>query len=158
MRIVLSSALLATAIAVPAVSGAGRAEQPPRAAIRQLAWMEGTWVSTSGSRTVEERWTDTTGGTMLAVSRTVNGERLVEFEFLRVVERDGTLIYVAQPNGHPPVEFPLTRLEGESVTFENPQHDFPKMIRYAKRADGSLEASIGGEAGQRTRSWVFTRR
>jgi hypothetical protein len=130
----------------------------PRAIIKDIAWLEGSWVSTSGARTVEERWTPPAGGVMLAVSRTTNGERLVEFEYLRVVERNGSLVYVAQPNGRPPTDFTLTHLEGKSATFENPSHDFPKVISYRVRSDGSLEASISAEQGQREMSWVFERK
>jgi hypothetical protein len=36
----------------------------------------------------EERWTPPAGA-MLAVSRTLKGDRMVAFEFLRIVERDG---------------------------------------------------------------------
>jgi Domain of unknown function (DUF6265) len=149
---------IAACAAIASLTGAVAAGQAPRATIRDVAWMEGTWVSASPGRTVEERWTDPAGGTMLAVSRTMRGTRLAEFEFLRVVERDGSLVYIAQPGGTPPTEFPLSRLEGDSATFENPQHDFPKLIRYARRADGSLEASISGGAGQKPRSWVFIRK
>ena len=120
--------------------------------------MEGTWVSTSGQRTVEERWTPPAGGAMLAVSRTLAGNRMAEFEFLRIVERDGGLVYMAQPSGRPPTDFVATQVTATSVRFENPQHDFPKMIRYEKRADGTLQAAISGAGGQREMSWVFTRR
>jgi Domain of unknown function (DUF6265) len=133
-------------------------QTPPRVTIREVAWLEGTWVSTAGPRTVEERWTPPGGGAMLAVSRTLNGERLVEFEYLRIIERDGTLVYVAQPGGRPPTDFQLTHLEGKSATFENPSHDFPKIVTYKARPDGSLEASISGEQGQRRMSWVFERK
>jgi hypothetical protein len=51
----------------------------------------------------------------------------------------------------------MTRIDDRSVTFENPQHDFPKTIRYERRADGTIVASIAGAAGARERSWVFTR-
>jgi hypothetical protein len=88
------------------------------------------------------------GGAMLAVSRTVKGDRMTAFEFLRIVERDGGLVYVAQPGGRPPTEFVLTAIGADSATFENPAHDFPKRIRYAKRADGSLEASVSDGKGK----------
>jgi len=147
---------LAFALWSPALS---LAEQTaPLASIKDVSWIEGTWVSTSGARTVEERWTPPAGGTMFAVSRTVTGDRLVEFEYLRIVERDGGLLYIAQPNGQPPTEFRLTHLDGKSVTFENPAHDFPKVIAYQARPDGSLEASISGEKGQKKMSWVFERK
>jgi hypothetical protein len=151
-------AAAAIVAAACALTAAVAAAQAPRATIRDVAWMEGTWVSASTDRTVEERWTNAAGGAMLAVSRTLRGDHLAEFEFLRVVERDGSLVYIAQPGGTPPTEFALTRLDGDSATFENPKHDFPKMIRYLKRADGTLEASISGNAGQQPISWVFTRK
>jgi len=147
---------LAFALSSPGLSLAEQAA--PRASIKDVSWIEGAWVSTSGARTVEERWTPPAGGTMLAVSRTVSGDRLVEFEYLRIVERDGGLLYIAQPNGQPPTEFRLTHLDGESATFENPSHDFPKVIAYRARPDGSLEASISGEKGQKKMSWVFERK
>ena len=94
---------------------------------------------------------------MLAVSRTIKDDRLAAFEFLRIVERDGGLVYIAQPNGRPPTEFVLTVMTADSATFENPAHDFPKMIRYTRRADGSLEARVSGAGGERPQVFVFTR-
>ena len=131
--------------------------QAPRATIGDVAWTAGTWLSVDGTRTVEEHWTSPAGGAMLAVSRTIVSGRLTEFEFLRIVERDGRLVYVAQPNGRPPTEFAMTQLGTRSVTFENPEHDFPTTIRYAARDDGTLVASIAGAAGKGERSWVFVR-
>jgi hypothetical protein len=49
---------------------------------------------------------------MLGTSRTVRGGKLIAFEFLRVVERDGGWVYVAQPGGAPPTEFVLTEWGG----------------------------------------------
>ena len=94
---------------------------------------------------------------MLAVSRTIKDDRLAAFEFLRIVERDGSLVYIAQPNGRPPTEFALTRIGADSATFENPSHDFPKMIRYTRRPDGSLEARVSGAGGERPQTFIFTR-
>jgi hypothetical protein len=93
---------------------------------------------------------------MLGVSRTLKGDRMVAFEFLRIVERNGGLIYIAQPEGRPPTEFTLTAVTADSVTFENPAHDFPKVIRYSRRADGSLEARVS-DGGQKSQSFVFKR-
>ena len=121
---------------------------PVRASISQMSWLAGAWNGGSGPVSFEERWTAAAGGAMLAVSRTVKGDRMVAFEFLRIVERNGGLVYVAQPDGKPPTDFTLTALSATSATFENPAHDFPKMIRYTKRADGTLEASVGDGGGK----------
>jgi Domain of unknown function (DUF6265) len=128
-----------------------------QAKIADLAWLAGDWAGTHGQSTIEERWTPAGGGAMLAVARTIKDDRLAAFEFLRVVERGGGLVYIAQPNGRPPTEFVMTQVAADSVTFENPAHDFPKMIRYTRKADGSLEARVSGAAGERPQVFVFAR-
>ena len=120
--------------------------QPVRASISQLTWLAGAWVGGDN----EERWTPPAGGAMLAVSRTIKGNRMVAFEFLRIVERDGTLVYIAQPDGRPPTEFRLSAITSDSATFENQAHDFPKVIAYTKKPDGTLEARVsdGNQKGE----------
>lgn len=128
--------------------------KPANATVMQLAWLAGTWSGGNGPVSFEERWTPPAGGAMLAVSRTLKGERMVSFEFLRIVERDGSLIYSAQPGGRPPTEFALTAISAESATFENPTHDFPKIIRYSRRDDGSLEARVS-DGNQKAETFLF---
>ena len=124
------------------------------ATVAQLAWLAGTWSGGDGPVSFEERWTLPAGGAMLAVSRTLKGGRMVSFEFLRIVERDGSLVYIAQPGGRPPTEFALTAISTDSATFENPTHDFPKMIRYSRRTDGSLEARVS-DGNQKGETFLF---
>jgi hypothetical protein len=126
-----------------------------RGTIDQLSWMSGVWVGSTGS---EERWTPPAGGSMMAVSRTLRNDVLREFEFLCIVERDGGLVYQAMPNGRfPATDFRMTQIESNSVTFENPSHDFPKKIRYRLRPDGTLEATASGAAADRALTFTFTR-
>ncbi len=129
---------------------------PARAGISDMAWLAGNWGGDGQPVVVEERWTPAAGGAMLALSRTIKGERMVAFEFLRIVERDGGLVYIAQPNGRPPTEFVLTSLAGQTATFENRAHDFPKMIRYSLKPGGTLEARIS-DGGSRGESFLFTK-
>lgn len=124
--------------------------QPVRASISQVTWLAGTWVGGNN----EERWTPAAGGAMLAVSRTIKGDQMVAFEFLRIVERDGTLIYIAQPDGRPPTEFRLSTITANSATFENKAHDFPKVIAYAKKPDGTLEARVS-DGNQKGETFTF---
>jgi len=153
---ILSAMVLGTLVTAPATLAPQPARPPARASIAQVAWIAGTWSGGAGGATFEERWTPPAGGAMLAVSRTLKGDRMVAFEFLRIVERSAGLVYIAQPDGRPPTDFVLTEITSDSATFENPSHDFPKMIRYAKQPDGSLEARIS-DGGQRAQAFVFRR-
>lgn len=136
---------------------------PAAATINDMAWLAGAWVGTRGTDgaiSIEERWSPPLGGAMLAVSRTVARGSMRGFEFLRMVERDGGLVYIAQPNGAPPTEFVLTELAiTESGThravFENPRHDSPQRIIYELSTEGRLTASIGNTNGGRPRAFEY---
>ncbi len=127
--------------------------------IGELSWLSGAWVGTrSSGSTFEERWSPARGGAMLAVSRTVNaGGKMVAFEYLRVVERDGGLVYIAQPGGAKPTEFVLTEVTGNRAVFENPRHDYPKRIVYELSPEGGLTATIGLLKGGTPRKFEFKR-
>ena len=95
---------------------------------------------------------------MLAISRTLRDGAMSAFEFLCIVERDGGLVYQAMPNGRSPAtDFTLTTIDEHNAVFENPAHDFPKMIRYSKKDDGSLEAVISGAPGSKPVTFLFKR-
>ena len=130
---------------------------PAQAAVGDLAWLAGAWVGTMGKASIEERWSPPLGGAMLGVSRTVSRGSMVAFEYLRVVERDGGLVYVAQPNGAPPTEFVLTELGAARAVFENPRHDSPQRIVYELSAAGRLSAAIGFINGGRPQRFEFAR-
>ncbi len=132
---------------------------PAKAAVLDLAWLAGAWVGTRGSgSSIEERWSPPLGGAMLAISRTVNPSgKMVAFEYLRIVERDGGLVYVAQPGGKAATEFVLTEWTATRAVFENPRHDYPKRITYELSAEGRLTATIGFLKGGTPRRFEFGR-
>jgi hypothetical protein len=158
--------LLGAVSALAVAAGIGPAAQTPgdprapaarvRATISQLDWLGGTWIGRSGAATFEERWTPPAGGAMLGVAHTIANDRMAAFEFLRIVARDGSLVYIAQPNGRPPTEFALSAITRDSATFENRAHDFPKVIFYRRRSDRTLEARIS-DGGTRSQTFEFTR-
>lgn len=138
---------------------AGRPPAPVSATpatLAQIDWLAGTWIGTSGTSAFEERWTPPGGGSMLAVARSLRNGVMNAFEFLCIVQRNGGLVYTAMPNGRQPAtDFTLTKIDQNSVTFENPAHDFPKMVRYTLGADGTLEAVVSGTGKQKPQVFRF---
>lgn len=132
------------------------AAAPFQARISQIDWLAGTWIGATETSTFEERWTPRAGGSMMAIARTIRGGIMFGFEFLCIVERNGGLVYQAMPNGRQPAtDFTLTQIDGDSLTFENPAHDFPKKIRYTLSADGTLTAVISGDEKQKPQIFTF---
>jgi len=133
---------------------------PARAVFVDLAWLGGAWVGTRGTNgaiSFEERWSAPKGGAMLATSRTVSRDKMSAFEFLRIVERDGGLVYIAQPGGAAGTEFVLTEFSATRAVFDNPRHDYPKRIVYELSAEGGLTATIGFLKGGTPRRFEFKR-
>lgn len=134
----------------------GQAQPPAR--IADLGWLSGHWeTSDANGRWTEENWSDPRGGVMLGMSRTLSGDRLREFEFLRIqASEDGVPAYLAQPGGQPPVAFRLTAHDATSATFDNPQHDFPQRIVYRRTGD-TMVATISALDGSHAMSWTYRR-
>ena len=122
--------------------------------LKEFAWLAGS-RSVKGNTLIEERWTDPASNMMLGVSRTVRGDKVVEFEFLRIEARADGLFYVAQPGGRPPTDFKLTKWDGTEAIFENPEHDFPKRVIYRRMPDNVVVAKVDGGAGTKGQEFTF---
>lgn len=122
--------------------------------IARAGFLQGCWERRSGTRLVEEQWQKPRAGTMLGMSRTVRGDTLVEFEFVRIYQRADHLVYAAQPSGQAPAEFKSTTVEANHIVFANPQHDYPQRIIYRAAGD-SLIARIEGARNGETRGIDF---
>jgi hypothetical protein len=130
--------------------------QSATTSLSDIAWIGGDWQTPPGGRArIEEHWTGVSGGTMMGVSRTVAGEKTVEFEYLRIEQRADAIYYVAHPKARcPGTDFKLTKASASEAVFENPQHDFPKRIIYRKTENG-ITASIDGGEGTKAMSFPF---
>jgi len=82
---------------------------------------------------------------MLGFSRMVEEGKTVAFEYLRINEvGDEELILVASPSGQETASFRMVESTGDSVVFENPEHDFPQRIIYRLDDNGNLAGRIEG--------------
>ena len=132
---------------------------PQTPTLADISWISGDWqTEPGGKRQIDEHWTTVAGASMLGMSRTVAGDKTVEFEYLRIEQRADGIYYVAHPKARcPGTDFKLTRASATEAVFENPQHDFPKRIIYRKSGDDSLTASIDGGEGTRAMSFPYKR-
>jgi hypothetical protein len=127
--------------------------------LADISWIAGDWqTEPGGRRQIEEHWTKVAGESMLGMSRTVAGNKTVEFEYLRIEQRADGIYYVAHPKARcPGTDFKLTRASATEAVFENQQHDFPKRIIYRKTADDALSATIDAGEGTKAMSFAYRR-
>jgi hypothetical protein len=117
-------------------------------------WMSGTWRQETAAGITEETWSRADGTTMTGMHRNIRPGKKTWFEFLRIEQRGQTLVYVAQPAGAPPTEFPATSVQPDRIVFENPNHDFPKRITYWKQ-EAELCARVEGD-GEKAQQWCWS--
>ncbi len=125
--------------------------------VTDVRWLAGCWEMSVSGLTTEEHWMSPRGGLMLGLNRTIRSGRRPSYEFLILRESGSGLMLEAHPSGQKPTEFAATQVTPESATFENPEHDFPKRIRYAQRGQDSLVARVDGGEGERGFDHLFRR-
>lgn len=115
-------------------------------ALDGLSWLAGCWrhEANGGEVVIDEHWMAPRGGTMLAVSRTVTGDRTLGHEFLRIEVRGDRTVFVANPSGQAETEFVREPGKDSDLLFRNPDHDFPQAIRYRRVDANSLVAELSG--------------
>jgi hypothetical protein len=113
--------------------------------LQDFAWLAGHWRIEQADRLIDEQWMAPAAGLMMGMARNVQGGKVREYEFtLLRQEPNGDIFYVASPSKQTQTSFRLTSLRNGEAVFENPEHDFPKKVIYARQADGSLLAAIEG--------------
>lgn len=113
--------------------------------LNKLSWLAGCWASDGAEPGSGEHWTSLAGGTMLGSSRTVKDGITVAFEFMELrYLPDGKPAFIAHPSGQRTTTFPALRISDSEAVFENPEHDFPQRVAYAREGDTRLRARIEG--------------
>lgn len=142
-----------------AIACAFAAAQLPAPSVEGLAWLEGHWRAEDRRfhnrvRFTEEVWIEGTAGAMFGINRTVRDGGMTGFEYMRIVEEEGRLVFIAQPGGAPPVRFPMLSHALNEIVFANPAHDYPQRIVYRRKGD-LLTGTVSLADGSKPMSWTF---
>jgi hypothetical protein len=133
-------------LAIVLLTAVAHAQAPAaKPTLQDFAWLAGHWRIEQADRIIDEHWMVPAGNLMMGMARNVQAGKVREYEFtLLRQEPNGDILYVASPAKQSEATFKLTSLRDGEAVFENPEHDFPKKIVYARQADGSLLAWIEG--------------
>ena len=122
------------------------------------AFLSGCWEQrkNDGSWT-QECWTDTRGGVMIGSGRDGKGDEVRHWEWMRI-ERgtDGSLTFYGSPKGAAAVGFKAIETDATSITFANPDHNYPQRVRYVVTKDG-LDAEVSLADGSKSNRWNYRR-
>jgi len=159
MVVLICAAVLAAAAVN--TGGAG-GKSPAEVTISDLAWLAGYWMSDKRGTLAEECWLPPEGGVMLGLHRDVSDDGNTFFEYLRIMQTAEGIVYYTTPQGYDTTKFKLNALSEDGNTtqavFENPDHDFPNLIRYTLSGDGLMAEVEGIDDDQKVvEVWVWQR-
>ena len=154
--------LLACCFSVSAQPGGGREVTPASAELSELSWLGGYWKSDKRGVVAEECWLPPEGGVMLGLHRDTFGDGRMFFEYLRIMTTPEGIYYYATPRGYDTAKFLLTFVRDEDgvkqAVFENPENDFPSLIRYTLNKHGLMAEVEGTEDNNRVlETWIWQR-
>lgn len=140
-------------------AGAGPAQDAPALP----GWMAGCWEQEQGERWTEECWMKPRAGAMLGMSRSGRGERMGDWEVMRIVQAlpggeapTIRMAFIASPGGKDPTVFAWGPSSEAGVVFTNAAHDYPQRIRYWREGD-QLMAEISLADGGKPMRWAYRR-
>jgi uncharacterized protein DUF6265 len=127
----------------------GAQDSPPASPAEGLAFLAGDWESRSAGESFRAHYSDPEGGMVVGVSKSVAKGKAVffELEVFRVAGQE--LVLQPYPGGKAAASFRASKLEKNSVTFANPNNEFPKEITYACPAKDQLEITLRGGGKER---------
>jgi hypothetical protein len=110
----------------------------------KFEWLTGTWKLKD--KNVYEVWIKSkVNDDLIGRSFRINNSDTVVLEKITLTFKNNSYYYIPDvPQNAKPVDFKITTFDNSGFVAENPQHDFPKLIRYRLRSNDNLEAAIEG--------------
>lgn len=119
---------------------------PTAGSLDTFKFLLGQWEFRKGQMTYFEQWHASSDHLMQASSYILkDGKDTVHSEQIKLVKRDGDFYFiphVSNQNNQQPVEFKIVNYNDSSFVATNPQHDFPKRIRYLKKNKDYMVAYV----------------
>lgn len=157
--------LLLASCAEPTPPVTTAVEEPTRTdALAQYRELVGEWIDSTSiaEHTCFERWTMEGDSAISGFGHVLAAGDTVFIEDLRLSAMNGVVTYsarVGSQNNGSWVPFTAVPTGPDTLMFENPDHDFPQCITYARTPNGWDVSVTGSERGiDRSEHFRFTRR
>lgn len=118
----------------------------------RLDWLTGCWQG--DDEMTREVWSASEDGYYFGYSVVLKNGHAIFFEQMRINPAPMP-VFNAYPEGNGPFPFPAIALSETSVTFANPDHDFPQKIKYWRDGE-TLNATISRMDGSSPGAFRFT--
>lgn len=113
--------------------------------VKDISWLVGQWQTEPRNRV--EVWS-LRGDKYQASGLLLNENKPLVNELMNISEVNGFLVYSVLAygqNDNKYIDFTLSNRKPKDLLFSNPDHDFPKTIRYTLENENQLKVTIGDE-------------
>lgn len=132
--------------------------------LSSMAWLEGCWQGSVSKREFREVWLPQRGAMMVGVSQTIEADKTVDYEYMRLENRGDAAYYVVALPGKPESAFRLTEevvdaTDGaHTFVFLDATATFPRRIAYRRASAGWLYAEVEGTVNGAPRKLIYPMR
>ena len=151
----LSATTAAQVPQVPQVSLAPTA--PAKGSVNQLNWLAGCWQGKSArdGSTINEAWFSPRGGTLMGLGLTYLDDKTITSEAMRMYDEAGSIKLWLLPAGRPEVTMTLDTIGDPFVAFSAKEGAVTTKLRYEKRSETEMVATLRFEQGESRRGADF---
>ena len=128
---------------------------PARAAasVEQLAWIAGAWNGTLGDRIIEQHWSKPLAGSIVAMYRSVQQDKVTLYELL-AIEQEGTGVVLRIKHFAPgaglagreakdqSIDHELISLEGRAAVFQGVDPASPTRVTFRSPDANTLNITV----------------
>ena len=118
--------------------------------LQQAKFLLGAWKGPVGKGISIESWYKQDDSTFAGSGLFIKAGKTMSEETIELTQKGDDVYYIPTvkgQNGDKPVTFKMTAVTDNTLIFENPQHDFPQIIKYTLYGTDSLVAEISDKAG-----------
>jgi len=119
--------------------------------IASVDWILGNWISVDENIRSTEIWKQVSPMTFEGKGETLSTitKKLLTTETLRLIEMENEVFYLAKvSHNERPVTFKLTSCSSSMATFENSEHDFPRLLKYQTNMMNDLIVNVSDGKGK----------
>lgn len=137
----------------PQAAPQGQAVTPAKARLEQLAWIAGAWTGKLGERTIEQHWSAPAAGTIVAMYRSILGDRTTLYELLAMEQQGDTVALrikhfapgpglVSQEAKDQSNDHTLISVDGKTAVFQGGTAESPVQVRFHSPEADALDITV----------------
>ena len=157
ITVAVAATLLSATVSAQVPPSAAEGAAPAKGSVNQINWLSGCWQASSArdGSTINEAWFSPRGGTIMGVGLTYRDDKTITSEVMRMYDEGDSVKLWLKPAGRGEVTFTLDTIGERAAAFSVKEGEIITKLRYEKKSDTELLATLRFETGENRRGADF---